>query len=315
MTTFRNTTCAAGRRTSSGKQGAGVEPTTEQAASVETTSEQAEGLDDQGEDDSSSLPEPVQAPAKDLEKQGEDDTSSVPKPVQAPTLDLDLESQMADIQGIVTVQQKSTTDCSKEQAKLVLTKIQKIKDLGLRTTIHGVTALFRKGGANAGAADSMEVEVECPETGVSTEISRYDVGMALNSVTGHKNIRKLAEIMAPEMISANLKLIKDHPLLDLKGDLANRINRKLSIRKEDSLTREEEICCSTYSQWMPNLNDLANSKRLKNLLDEDLNARRKRQGKDNDKKPNKADPKKVDPKKADPKNTGSNKAPTKKGSK
>jgi hypothetical protein len=33
--------------------------------------------------------------------------------------------------------------------------------------------------------------------------------------------------MAPEIISVNLKLIKANPLLDLKGDLANSINRKI----------------------------------------------------------------------------------------
>lgn len=177
------------------------------------------------------------------------------------------------------IKKQTVVEVTSNQITEILRKIQKTKDIGFTATAHGVSALFRKGAANAGAADSMQVEISCPETGISTDITRYDVIMALNGVANHKNLRKLAEAMAPAMVSANLRLLKANPLADLKGDLANRINRKLTLRKEPPLTREEEICCSTYAQWMPNLNDLANSTRLTNLLNEDLNARRKRTSK------------------------------------
>lgn len=194
-------------------------------------------------------------------------------------MDNALESQLADMDTINSIRKQSPSEVSKEQVVQVITKIQKIKDLDFKTTLQAVAALFRRGAANAGAPDTMEIEVSCPATKNAVEITRYDISMAMQSIVGHRNVRKLAEAIAPELISACLKLIKQNPLLDLKGDLANRINRKLSLRKEQALSREEEICCSTYAQWMPNLNELAGSNRLKNLLDEDLNARRKKNSK------------------------------------
>jgi hypothetical protein len=86
-------------------------------------------------------------------------------------------------------------------------------------------------------------------------------------VLGHNNIRRLAEAMAPTIIAANLQRIERNSSLDLKGDLANRINRKLMNKNQPMLTQKEQICCCTYSQWMPDLDTLAESKRLKSLLE------------------------------------------------
>ena len=193
-----------------------------------------------------------------------------------PAIDITIEACLADIDSVNSVKTQSTKDLTKGEITQVLHRIAKVKDIDFKTAAQAVAVLMRKGAANAGAPDSMQVEVTCTGSNNVTEVTRYDIAMAMNSVVNHKNVRKLAEGLAPEVISANLKLVKINPLLDLKGDLANRINRKLSLRKEDSLTREEEICCSTYTQWMPNLNELANSTRLRGLLEEDLNARRKK---------------------------------------
>lgn len=172
-------------------------------------------------------------------------------------------------------QKESVKVVNKKQAAEIIQQISKVKDISYTSALGAIATLFRKGAANAKAADSMFVDIYSQETGVATEISRYDIIVAMQRVAGHKTIRKFAEILAPEMISVNLKLIELNPLLDLKGDLANRINRKLVLKKLDTLTRKEEICCCTYAQWMPNLNDLAESNRLKTLLEEDLYSRRK----------------------------------------
>lgn len=198
-----------------------------------------------------------------------------------PDIDLNLEKILGSSDPSTIIKKQATIEVTKGEITKIIKKIQKTKEIGFKAAANAVAALFRKGAANAGAADSMQVELLCPETTITTEISRYDIIMALYSVTNHKNIRKLAEAMSPEMLSANLKLVKVNPLLDLKGDLSNRINRRLALRKEPALSREEEICCSTYAQWMPNLNELANSTRLVNLLTEDLNARRQRNAKTN----------------------------------
>lgn len=207
------------------------------------------------------------------------------------TIDPILQDDLTQYDPTIIKKSETSKALNKEQAILVIKRIQTFKGIGRKTTVQAVAALFRKGAANAGASDTMKVDVRCPETNSTVEVNRYDIVMALQQVVGHKNVRKLAEAMAPEMLSANLKLIKSNPLLDLKGDLANRINRKLTLRKQDPLTREEEVCCCTYSQWMPNLNEMADSKRLRALLDEDLNARRKKTAKKADKKNNKKDSK------------------------
>ena len=189
----------------------------------------------------------------------------------------------------IVIQKDNSKIVPKEKIGEIMQRIANFKDIDSGTASIGTAALFRRGAANAGAADTMSIDIKCPIRNNVVEINRYDIVMALNSVVGHKNVRKLAESMAPEMIESNLLLLQKNPLLDLKGDLANRINRKLTLRKEESLTRKEEICCCTYTQWMPNLNELAESTRLRALLEEDLNARRKRQTKKSDNRKAKAD--------------------------
>lgn len=208
------------------------------------------------------------------------------------TTDNSLESILMDMDDSRIIK-KPVSVISREQVNEVIHRLSTLKGVSFKTMAHAIVALFRRGAANAGAPDSMGVEILCPETKQATELLKYEVSTILGAVTDQKNVRKLAETMAPEIISASLKLVKINPLMDLKGDLANRMNRKLSLRKEPSLTREEEICCCTYAQWMPNLNELANSTRLKNLLDEDLNARKKKTSKTNNPKPQAVDNKKV----------------------
>lgn len=209
----------------------------------------------------------------------ENSTESLIPAGPPPEVNKQLEDMLAEDDANIIQKSNTRRDLSKEQVLKTIQRLQTFKNVGMKTVVNALATLFRRGAANAGASDSLKVDVLCPETGVTTEINRYDIVMAMQQVVNHKNVRKLAEAMAPEMISANLRLIKKNPLLDLKGDLANRINRKLHIRNEPALTREEEVCCCTYSQWMPNLNELAGSKRLKGLLEEDLNARRKQNAK------------------------------------
>jgi hypothetical protein len=190
------------------------------------------------------------------------------------TIDTDIEKALLqDTIGILETKNEKTV--SKEQLKQVIDRLKKTKEISFNTAMLSTATLIRRGASSAGAADTMQVEVKCPETNISTAVSRYDLGMALHAITGHRTIRKLAEALAPEMLSANIKLIETNPMLDLKGDLANKINSKLMLKKEDPLTRKEEICCCTYAQWLPNLNEFAESKRLKALLEEDLLSRRR----------------------------------------
>lgn len=188
----------------------------------------------------------------------------------------ELQESLSQYDETTIIPNKAAKKVTTQQLNGIIEKISKNKEIDRSTTMLAVATLFRKGAANAGAPDTMEVDLVCPKTNRSTSISRYDLVTAMQLITGHRTIRKMAEAMAPQMVQANLALLEKDPLLNLQGDLANRINRKLFTRQQPALTRKEEICCATYTQWMPNLNELAESDRLANLLTEDLNARRKR---------------------------------------
>lgn len=165
---------------------------------------------------------------------------------------------------------------SAEQVSLILDRLSKNKDIQPATATRAVAALFRKGAANAGASSSISVDISCKETGTVIEVQKYDIEMAMNVVVGHRVVRKLAEAMAYDIITGDLIAVKADPLQNRRGDLAAKINRQLLARKEQPLTRAEEICCATYAQWLPNLNELASSTRLKALLEQDFSQRKAR---------------------------------------
>lgn len=165
---------------------------------------------------------------------------------------------------------------SKEDVTNVVRKLAQYKDIAESTAYAGIAELFRRGGANAGASNILSVPVKCNiHKTENCFISKYDVINAMQIVLGHKSIRRLAETMAPTIMAINLKRIEKNPTLDLRGDLANRINRKLIICGQTPLTQKEQVCCCTYTQWMGNLNTLAESNRLKSLMEEDLIVRKK----------------------------------------
>jgi len=201
--------------------------------------------------------------------------------IQVPELDPELENSLLSFDPGQIRKKQSSKDVTKQQCVEILDRVARVHIIDRSTVFGAFSELARRGAMNAGASDGMFVEVYCPVTGHLADVSRYDFVIATQSVAGHKTIRKVAETLAPEMISVALKLLIKQPMQDLKGDLANRIDRKLSLRDKDNLTRKEAICCCTYTQWMPNLNELAESTRLKSLLEEDLGARRKKGKKGN----------------------------------
>ncbi len=143
-----------------------------------------------------------------------------------------------------------------------------------------MASLFRIGAANAGASESLSVRII--SKGQEHEITKNDVLFALSSVTGDTKIRKLAESLAPEIIAASITQLMRGEKADLKGDLANKINRILASRKETPLTAKEEISAATYAQWIPNLDEITGSTRLKKLLEDSSKSRKPKP--DNNKK-------------------------------
>lgn len=193
-----------------------------------------------------------------------------------PTLDQEtvLENKISSELGKFHENEIVTKKLSITQVNSVLESLARNKGISTGSAIRAAAAIFRKGGAAARAKDTLSVEVSCPTTKTTVTIQKYDIAMALNGVAEHTVVRKLAEAMAPLMLEGSLNLLASNPEIDHKGDLASKINRKLVGMKDPinhpPLTREEEICCCTFAQWMPNLNELAGSTRLRSLMELDL---------------------------------------------
>jgi len=55
---------------------------------------------------------------------------------------------------------------------------------------------------------------------------------------------------------------------------AKKVDNRLAYEKEPQLTPAERVGCASYAQWLPNLNQLVGSERLKSLLAKDLELRK-----------------------------------------
>ncbi len=79
----------------------------------------------------------------------------------------------------------------------------------------------------------------------------------------------LACSIAPEMIEFGKTVYRNNNVL-VPGDLANR---RLRESGRPILTPDEAVCASSYAAHLSNLNNLANSQRLAQLLQEEATAR------------------------------------------
>lgn len=201
------------------------------------------------------------------------ETSKQEDPLPMP--DEHLTDQLSDPNFSQVIAKKESVKISKEDITKVVKKIADLKDIGFHAAWLGTSELFRRGGANAGASNIMSVEVFCPEKGKRCYIAKLKVSKSLEMVTGIRNIRKLAEAMAPDILQTNLKKFSNKTGEDLKGDLATKMNKKLISKGHEPLTDFEAICACTYAQWIPNLNTYACSGRLKALLEDDLDSKQK----------------------------------------
>lgn len=59
----------------------------------------------------------------------------------------------------------------------------------------------------------------------------------------------------------------------LDGDLAKLLDKELYQQKAEPLTPNERIGAATYYQWMPDLDSIVGSKRLRTLLLMNLKSR------------------------------------------
>lgn len=79
--------------------------------------------------------------------------------------------------------------------------------------------------------------------------------------------------MALTLLPGYINRFNKNHTYDFRSDLVGKLDRKLINKGLPPLTAHEKICACTYTQWMPNLNQLAQSDRLKELFEQDLQDR------------------------------------------
>lgn len=80
--------------------------------------------------------------------------------------------------------------------------------------------------------------------------------------------------VAEAIVRFGVFLVTRSPGLDRPGDLAKKVDNRLSYEKQPPLTATERVGCASYAQWLPNLYPLVGSDRLKSLLAKDLELRK-----------------------------------------
>ena len=139
-----------------------------------------------------------------------------------------------------------------------------------------IQEFFRQGGANANISPLKRVRVICPDTNVDNYLYAQEILSVLMNLQSDikPSLRTLAESMAPSMLRGLLYSHEQEPSFIPEGDLARVLDRDLAKQKKELLTPKEKIGAATYYQWMPDLDLIVDSKRLKFLLLENLRNRK-----------------------------------------
>lgn len=163
--------------------------------------------------------------------------------------------------------------CSPNEVNAVTNAMEPMFGIGKPTALTAVSELIRRGGGNQSTPDTFGVEIKCPVTGTATEVTKKEVSTLVARHASGKNMRNLAEGMAEGIVIYGVDLVRKQGV-DRPGDLAKKIDNRLAFEKQPPLTREERVGCASYAQWLPHLDQLVSSNRLKSLLAKDLELRK-----------------------------------------
>lgn len=109
-----------------------------------------------------------------------------------------------------------------------------------------------------------------------TAIYKHDVVRSIELITGgKKSFKNLAHSLARSIVRMGIYRLDKNPGSDWPGDLARKIENRLAVNKEPPLSPTERVGAASYAQNLPELDTLCPSNRLKHLLAQDLELRRK----------------------------------------
>lgn len=164
--------------------------------------------------------------------------------------------------------------CTPEEVRAVKIATSTMFGISEASAMIAISELIRRGGANAGTSDTFNVEIKCDTSNTVTVVSKRDISYLVARHANRKSMRNLSEGMAFAIVCYGVFLVTENPGLDRPGDLAKKIDNRLSFEKKKPLTPSERVGCASYAQWMPNLDELVKSNRIKSLLAQDLELRK-----------------------------------------
>jgi hypothetical protein len=160
----------------------------------------------------------------------------------------------------------------------VVSSIVTTYGISKRAAFVALTDMIRRGGHATSVPPSFNVEIYCVEAGRFSTVYKRDIVRFMELQTnGRKSFKNLAQTLARSIIRMGIYRMDKAtpPNKVMVGDLAKKIDNKLAVRKEPPLSNLEKIGCASYAQHLPELDTLCCSDRLKHLLAEDLESRRK----------------------------------------
>jgi len=188
----------------------------------------------------------------------------------------DLEKQLVDFPVDSIKSGEHMKDISDENVRDIVENIRTGYGISSKTSLNAICELIRRGGAAKSTPPSFSVEIYCPEERTLATILKRDVARAVELICkGKRNLRNLAQKLAPIIVRSGLRRQMLDPKSDMSGDLARKINRRLVVRKEKPLTPYEKVGCASYAQTITDLDNLCGSDRLLYLLTENLDFRSK----------------------------------------
>jgi hypothetical protein len=192
--------------------------------------------------------------------------------------------------------------CSVIEIYNIAEAVRATHGIAKKSALVGMGELIRRGGANVSTPESFKVTVKCPEEQCEVDISKGELMVLVARHANGKNMRNLAEGMAASIVRNGL--FWSTKGCHLPGDLAKKISNRLAFEKQPPLSITESVGCASYAQWLPDLDQLVKSDRIKSLLAKDLELRKQGRGQNTKKVPKQNDNNKSNENKSNVKNKG-----------
>lgn len=127
--------------------------------------------------------------------------------------------------------------CTKDEIDKVINQVHVMYGVSKSTATTALGELIRRGGANASTPDSFSVEICCPQESTSACVEKREIVRILQRHVDGKSIRNLAEGMAESIIKTGIYQVKSSSNVDRPGDLAKKIENRVTFKKQTPLTR------------------------------------------------------------------------------